>query len=29
MKRLWAGMHLDGLIARREAEAELVESCIA
>ena len=29
MKRLWAGMHLDGLIARREAEAKLVESCIA
>jgi GH24 family phage-related lysozyme (muramidase) len=29
MKRLWAGKHLDGLIARREAEARLVESCIA
>ena len=28
MKRLWAGKHLDGLIARREAEAQLVESCI-
>jgi GH24 family phage-related lysozyme (muramidase) len=29
MKRLWAGRHLDGLVARREAEAKLVEACIA
>lgn len=29
MERLWEGRHLDGLIARREAEARLVESCIA
>ena len=28
MKRLWEGKHLDGLIARREAEAQLVDSCI-
>ncbi len=28
MKRLWIGKHLDGLITRREAEAQLVESCI-
>ena len=28
MKRLWAGMGLDGLIRRREAEAQLVESAI-
>lgn len=28
MKRLWQGTGLDGLIARREAEAKLVESCI-
>jgi GH24 family phage-related lysozyme (muramidase) len=28
MKRLWQGKGLDGLIARREAEARLVESCI-
>jgi len=28
MKRLWVGKHLDGLIARREAEAKLVESCV-
>jgi len=28
MKRLWQGKGLDGLIARREAEAKLVESCI-
>jgi GH24 family phage-related lysozyme (muramidase) len=27
MKRLWEGKGLDGLIARREAEARLVESC--
>ncbi len=26
MKRLWVGKHLDGLIARREAEAKLVEN---
>lgn len=29
MKRLWQGQGLDGLIRRREAEAVLVESCIA
>lgn len=29
MKRLWAGQGLDGLLRRREAEAQLVESCIA
>ncbi len=29
MKRLWANKGLDGLLRRREAEAELVESCIA
>lgn len=29
MKRLWAGRNLDGLIRRREAEARLVESCLA
>jgi GH24 family phage-related lysozyme (muramidase) len=28
MKRLWAGKGLDGLIARREAEAKLVESAV-
>ncbi len=28
MKRLWVGKGLDGLIARREAEARLVESAI-
>ncbi|MGI9086812.1 MAG: peptidoglycan-binding protein [Chthoniobacterales bacterium] len=28
MKRLWEGKGLDGLIARREREARLVESCI-
>jgi GH24 family phage-related lysozyme (muramidase) len=28
MKRLWEGKGLDGLVARREAEALLVESCI-
>ena len=28
MKRLWIGKNLAGLIARREAEAKLVESCI-
>jgi len=28
MKRIWEGKGLDGLIARREAEAKLVESCI-
>ncbi len=28
MKRLWAGQGMDGLIRRREAEAELVESAI-
>ena len=29
MKRLWAGKGLDGLLRRREAEAVLVESCLA
>ena len=29
MKRLWAGQGLGGLLARREAEAELVEEAIA
>jgi len=29
MKRIWKGKGLDGLIARREAEAKLVESCIS
>jgi GH24 family phage-related lysozyme (muramidase) len=29
MKRLWEGKGLDGLLRRREAEAQLVESCIA
>jgi GH24 family phage-related lysozyme (muramidase) len=29
MKRLWAGKRLSGLIARREEEAQLVESAIA
>jgi GH24 family phage-related lysozyme (muramidase) len=29
MQRLWIGKKLDGLLARREAEAALVESCIA
>ena len=28
MKRLWVGKNLDGLLKRRDAEAELVESCI-
>lgn len=28
MQRLWAGKRLDGLLRRREAEAQLVESCI-
>jgi hypothetical protein len=28
MKRIWVGKHLDGLIARREAEAKLVEGCV-
>ena len=27
MKRIWQGKGLDGLLARREAEAQLVESC--
>ena len=27
MKRVWEGKGLDGLLARREAEAKLVESC--
>jgi GH24 family phage-related lysozyme (muramidase) len=29
MKRLWVGKGLDGLLARRDAEADLVESAIA
>ena len=29
MKRLWVGKGLDGLIARREAEARLVEQSAA
>jgi GH24 family phage-related lysozyme (muramidase) len=29
MKRLWAGKGLDGLLARRDAEAALIESAIA
>ncbi len=28
MKRLWVGKHLGGLLKRRDAEADLVESCI-
>lgn len=28
MKRIWEGKGLDGLLARREAEARLVETCI-
>ena len=28
MKRLWLGKNMQGLIARRESEAKLVESCI-
>lgn len=28
MKRIWEGKNLDGLLARREAEAKLIESCI-
>ncbi len=28
MKRLWIGKKLDGLLKRRDAEADLVESCI-
>ena len=28
MKRLWEGKGLDGLLKRRDAEADLVESCI-
>jgi GH24 family phage-related lysozyme (muramidase) len=27
MKRIWQGKGLDGLLARRDAEASLVESC--
>ncbi len=29
MKRLWVGKNLDGLLKRRDAEAALVESCLA
>src|SRR5262249_40302876 len=29
MKRLWEGKGLGGLLKRRDAEADLVESCIA
>jgi GH24 family phage-related lysozyme (muramidase) len=28
MKRLWVGQGMDGLLKRRDAEAQLVESCI-
>jgi GH24 family phage-related lysozyme (muramidase) len=28
MKRLWIGKNLDGLLKRRDKEAELVKSCI-
>lgn len=28
MKRLWVGKNMDGLLKRRDAEADLVESCI-
>jgi GH24 family phage-related lysozyme (muramidase) len=28
MKRLWEGKGLDGLVKRRDAEADLVESCV-
>jgi GH24 family phage-related lysozyme (muramidase) len=28
MKRIWKGQGLDGLLKRRDAEADLVESCI-
>ena len=28
MKRLWVGKGLDGLITRRENEAQLIESCL-
>jgi GH24 family phage-related lysozyme (muramidase) len=28
MKRLWVGKNLGGLLKRRDAEADLVESCI-
>lgn len=28
MKRIWIGKNLDGLIARREEEAKLIESCM-
>jgi GH24 family phage-related lysozyme (muramidase) len=27
MKRIWEGKELDGLLKRRDAEADLVESC--
>ena len=27
MKRIWKGKGLDGLLARRDAEADLVETC--
>jgi len=29
MKRLWVGQGLDGLLRRRDAEADMVEACIA
>jgi GH24 family phage-related lysozyme (muramidase) len=29
MKRLWIGKNLDGLLKRRDAEAEMVESCVS
>jgi GH24 family phage-related lysozyme (muramidase) len=28
MKRLWKGQGLDGLLRRRDAEADMVEACI-
>jgi hypothetical protein len=27
MKRIWEGKELDGLLRRRDAEADLIESC--
>ena len=29
MKRLWVNQGLDGLLVRRDKEADLVESCMA
>jgi len=28
MKRIWIGKGLDGLIERREAEANMIENCV-